>query len=214
MDDDLLTRSWHRAWTGLAAAGDGQAWFDRLRAAYSEPQRHYHTLQHLRECLGQFEAVQATAPHPAAVEMALWFHDAIYDVKGGDNEQHSADWAVDVLRGAGVTAEDVARVYALIMATRHTAVPGDEDEQVLVDIDLSILGAGPARFAEYEDQIRREYAFVPRWLFTRKRRAILQTFLDRPRLYSTAHFHDALEADARANLRAAIAGRRTRGTPA
>lgn len=206
MDASLLP-SWNRAWHGLAAAGDGRAWFAQLLQCYVEPQRHYHTLQHLQECLNHFEQARAAAVHPHEVEMALWFHDAIYDVRASDNEQRSADWSADVLRGAGVDAAAVARVHGLIMATRHTAMPTGQDEQLLIDIDLSILGAGGERFAEYEDQIRREYAFVPGWLFKRKRRAILASFLERPRLYSTQVFHDALEQRARANLQQAIAPR-------
>ncbi|SKC65158.1 HD domain-containing protein [Pseudoxanthomonas indica] len=209
MDHSLLP-SWNRAWHGLAASGDGRAWFAQLLHCYVEPQRHYHTLQHLQECLTHFEHVRAAAAHPHEVEMALWFHDAIYEVRAADNEQRSADWAREVLRGADVEAAAADRVHALIMATRHTAIPSGQDEQLLIDIDLSILGADAERFAEYEDQIRREYAFVPGWLFKRKRRAILSSFLDRPRLYSTALFHDALEQRARANLSAAIAGRRVR----
>jgi predicted metal-dependent HD superfamily phosphohydrolase len=70
---------------------------------------------------------------------------------------------------------------------------------------LSILGAPAARFAEYERQIRAEYSFVPQALFAEKRRAILQTFLARPRIYSTVHFHHALEQRARANLASVLA---------
>jgi predicted metal-dependent HD superfamily phosphohydrolase len=75
-----------------------------------------------------------------------------------------------------------------------------------VDVDLSILGAPPERFAEYEVQIRQEYAHVPGFLFRLKRRAILQSFLDRPALFSTPRLHQRLEARARANLAAAVAG--------
>lgn len=202
----LLLRSWQRAWQGLAAQGDGEAVRAALVARYSEPHRHYHALQHLQECLRAFEGAEPLAERPAEVAMALWFHDAIYEVKRSDNEQQSADWAQQTLLAAGVSAEAAGRVHALIMATCHTATPTAADAQLLVDIDLGILGAPAARFAEYERQIRAEYAFVPGWLFRRKRRAILQTFLDRPRLYSTAHFHDQLEARARANLRQAIGG--------
>lgn len=73
-------------------------------------------------------------------------------------------------------------------------------EQVLVDIDLSILGASEERFAEYEQQIRSEYSFVPGWLFRRKRRSILKSFLGRNHIYSTPHFHSLLEIKARQNL--------------
>jgi predicted metal-dependent HD superfamily phosphohydrolase len=72
-------------------------------------------------------------------------------------------------------------VHALVMATGHDAVPQGRDQEVLVDIDLSILGATPARFDEYEQQVRAEYAWVPEFLFRRKRRAILGQFLARPR---------------------------------
>jgi predicted metal-dependent HD superfamily phosphohydrolase len=134
------------------------------------------------------------------VATALWFHDAIYALRASDNEARSADWAQQALRAAGAAAEAADRVHALVMATCHTAQPATPDAALLVDIDLAILGASPARFAEYEAQIRQEYSFVPGWLFRRKRRQILQGFLDRPRLYSTTHFHDALEAAARRNL--------------
>ena len=198
---DLFTISWQRAWPGIGAAGEGGELFAQLKAAYAEPQRHYHTLQHLGECLAAFDGVQAFADHPHEVEMALWFHDAIYDVKGHDNEQRSADWARDALLAAGVPHESSQRVYSLVMATRHTAVPQDRDAQLLVDIDLSILGAERARFDEYEQQIRREYSDVPGFLFRRKRKEILKGFLERPAIYSTPHFQDALEARARDNLR-------------
>jgi len=108
------------------------------------------------------------------------------------------------LQEAGAPHDSVDRVHALIMATRHTANPALPDEQLLVDIDLSILAAEKVRFDEYEQQIRREYAFVPGWLFRRKRRQILQGFLERPSIYSTAHFRASMEARARANLKQSI----------
>lgn len=200
---NALLSSWQRAWAGIGAAGEGkgEALFAQLTAAYAEPQRHYHTLQHLGECLALFDDARTLAAHPAEVELALWFHDAIYDIKGHDNEQRSADWARDALRDAGAPTDAAQRVHDLVMATRHTAVPSGRDEQLLVDIDLSILGAARARFDEYEQQIRKEYAYVPGFLFRRKRREILKGFLDRPAIYSTPHFHDVLEARARDNLR-------------
>lgn len=198
---DSLYPSWQRAWAGIGAVGEGDALFAQLMAAYAEPQRHYHTLQHLGECLALFDDARTLAAHPAEVELALWFHDAIYDIRGHDNERRSADWARDALRDAGAPTDAAQRVHDLVMATRHTAVPSGRDEQLLVDIDLSILGAARARFDEYEQQIRKEYAYVPGFLFRRKRREILKGFLDRPAIYSTPHFHDMLEARARDNLR-------------
>ncbi|MBK8067452.1 MAG: N-methyl-D-aspartate receptor NMDAR2C subunit [Rhodanobacteraceae bacterium] len=201
---DRFTRSWRRAWNGAGAKGDGVAWRDALLRCYAEAHRHYHTLQHLDECLAGFEAVAEQAQQPSQLELALWFHDAIYDVRSKRNEEASADWAREVLRGAGVSEEAAGRVHALVLVTRHDGVPQDADARLLVDIDLSILGAERARFEEYEHQIRAEYAHVPGLLFRFKRGQILRAFLDRPWIYATECFRARLERPARENLARAL----------
>lgn len=197
--------SWQRVWEGLGAVGDGTALAGALVARYSEPWRKYHTLQHLNECLAQFASVAHLAKHPAEVEAALWFHDAVYELRAGDNEEQSALWAKAALLEADVLSPAAERVARLVLATKHTAVPTHPDEQLLVDIDLSILGATVRRFQEYEDQVRAEYSFVPEPTFRIKRAEILQTFLARPRIYSTDFFHAKLEASARINLANSLA---------
>lgn len=196
--------SWQRAWLGSGARTPGNDVHAELLARYSEPHRAYHTVQHLGECLEQFAVGETLAEHAAEVELALWFHDAIYDVRASDNEARSASWAKSALVTAGGSQESANLVHTLIMATRHTSVPAGIDEQVVVDIDLSILGAGPQRFAEYEAQIRREYKHVPGIVFRHKRKAILRSFLERPFIYSTSHFREHLEGTARSNLKRAV----------
>jgi predicted metal-dependent HD superfamily phosphohydrolase len=195
-------------WQGLAARGDGGALRDALLVRYGEPARHYHGAQHLWECLGHFASARSLAHEPAELEAALWFHDAIYDPVRHDNEERSAAWAGEALRGAGVPLERIARIAGLILATRHFdagAVLSDiqPDVALLLDIDLAILGAQPARFAEYEGQIRREYAFVPDDVYNARRSAVLEHFAARDPLFRTVHFHNALGARAYDNLRAA-----------
>jgi len=203
-----LRSSWQRAWHGTGATGDGEAVYRALLERYAEPHRKYHTRQHLDECLSAFESVISQPPHPAEVEVALWFHDAIYDVRRDDNEERSADWARSALLSGRARPDAAERVGTLVLATRHAAEPTGLDEQVLVDIDLAILGAPEPRFSEYERQIREEYNFVPAWLFRRKRRAILRSFLKRPHIFSTHHFNAALEQRARVNL-ARVVGQNT-----
>lgn len=206
----FLHAHWSTLWTALrpppATAGAdllGDT-LQALLAAYREPQRHYHTLQHLHECLVLFDEVRTLAVHPAEVALALWFHDAVYDVQGHDNERLSADWAVRVGRAAGLADDGLARLEALVMVTRHDAAPRTPDEQLMVDVDLAILGAAPARFETYEAQVRREYAWVPEPLFRAKRGEILQGFLDRRPLYHTPALAARLEAAARTNLQRSI----------
>jgi predicted metal-dependent HD superfamily phosphohydrolase len=195
-----LKASWDRAWAHLSLQGDTDQ-FDRLIKAYDEPHRSYHTRQHLEECIGHFSGVVDVATHPGEIEIALWFHDAVYDLHGPDNERRSAEWALQALTQAGATDPVKARVHALIMATLHSAVPTEADQQLLVDIDLAILGATPARFKEYDRQVAMEYSWVPSDVYTVKRREVLSSFLARPHIYSTDHFRAEFEAQARINLR-------------
>ncbi len=196
---------WSTVWRDLALTAPDPSVLDEVVRRWAEPHRRYHTLQHLRECLALFEQLRGGAQHPGEVAIALWFHDAVYDMARHDNEGASADWASRVLRDAGATAQVAQRVNALIMATRHTQAPTTADAQLLVDIDLAILGATPVRFDEYELQIRAEYAFVPEALFREKRRAVLRGFLERPTIFSTAACRQRFEAPARSNLAKAIA---------
>ena len=200
----LTAARWQAAWQALGTAGREDLHAELL-ARYAEPHRAYHTQQHLRECLALFDEVRGLAAHPAEIEIALWFHDAIYDVRRHDNEVRSADWARDALLDAGVTHDVAGRVEALVLATRHSVAPQTADEQLLVDIDLAILGAAPARFAEYEAQIGVEYGHVPQPLFNQKRGEILAGFLARPVLYGTDAMRARFETAARRNLQHALA---------
>lgn len=175
---------------------------EALLAAWSEPQRHYHALQHLRECLDALAQWRHLAREPGLLALALWFHDAVYDPQAPDNEARSADWVRAALPALGLPAPACERVARLVLATRDH-VASDADMGLLLDLDLAILAAPAARFAEYEGQIRAEYAFVPEPDFRAGRRRILQGFLARERLFVTEALHQAWDATARANLRQA-----------
>ena len=195
---------WIATWRQLGVAAPAGV-YEELMARYAEPQRRYHTGRHLEECFGELVGVRGEAAHPGEVEVALWFHDAVYDTRRHDNEEKSAAWAREVVARAGLDAEIGERVAALIMATRHDAEPKGTDAGVLVDVDLAILGAEPARFDEYERDVRAEYGWVPEGLFRRERRKILERLLARERLYNTPRMRESHEPRARANLARSLA---------
>jgi predicted metal-dependent HD superfamily phosphohydrolase len=202
---NVTLASWRQTWQALGAAQADEALFKDLVARYSESHRHYHTLQHLRECFEQFTQARGDAQRPAEIELALWFHDAVYDVHRDDNEERSAALAHASVLAAGLARDAADRVHVLVMATRHDAPPGEPDAQLLVDADLSILGAEPARFDESDLQIRAEYAHVPDAQFREGRKRVLGSFLARPRLYCTDRFFAKYEQQARDNLRRSLA---------
>jgi predicted metal-dependent HD superfamily phosphohydrolase len=191
----------HALWTSLGAEGPSAAVLATLREAYGEPHRAYHDATHIGACLAIFDQVHALATHPAEVEAALWFHDAIYDTHASDNEARSAILASDLLGKAGVPADRIERIADHINATR-THESTSQDGKLVIDIDLSILGSDPATYDRFEAAILREYSWVPEDAFRAGRAAVLRSFLDRPAIYT--HLADRYDARARANLTRAL----------
>jgi predicted metal-dependent HD superfamily phosphohydrolase len=181
-----------------------------LRNRHAEPQRHYHTWDHIQALLGWFGQRRSHLHDPAAVELAILFHDAVYDPARSDNEAESARLLMDAdLPGLDDAVR--ARAVRMIEATARHEIrdgldPADQSDMAeFLDMDLSILGARPEVFDAYEQAIRREYAYVPEPLFREARRGILKRFLERERLYFSDWGRDRFEATARANLAASIA---------
>ena len=195
---------WRGTWAGLGVARPDDELFAEVMRRYAEPHRSYHTVQHLDECFAKLDDARSFAERLSEVELALWFHDAIYEVRNSDNEDQSATWAWAASAAAGLPTAVGDRVRDLILATKHDASPQTNDAALLVDVDLAILGAPAERFDEYERQVRQEYSWVPGFIFKRKRSEILEGFLRRPTLYTTDHFRARYEATARANLARSI----------
>lgn len=203
MEPPDLAQRFAAAWSALGLTPRAGL-FPDLAARYGERHRAYHNLRHLAECFDAFDLARALAERPAEIELALFFHDAVYSVRKNDNEEKSGDWARSELLAAGAPPEVAERVRELVLATRHDAVPEGIDAGLLVDADLAILGASRERYDEYEAQIRKEYAWVPGFLFRTRRVGILHGFLTRPRIYTTDFFAERLEEPARENLYRAL----------
>jgi predicted metal-dependent HD superfamily phosphohydrolase len=174
--------------------------FRWLEAHYQERARKYHSVRHINECLGILDRAQHPEASNPLVEYALWFHDAVYNTFSKKNEARSADAAVRVLERSGRPKADCDLVQALILATCHDVRPSEPPLQLLVDIDLAILGASADRYAEFELQIRAEYWWVPTGMYRRQRAAILQSFVMRPSIYATHEFRAQFERQARNNI--------------
>jgi len=175
-----------------------------LIAAYSEKHRAYHTLEHIAACFAHLDDVRGSAQRPHEIELALWFHDAIYKPLSGTNEEDSAKLAKRFLIENAAPSESIDRIVDLIIMTKDHLTPDTVDAKLMLDIDLSILGAPPQVYDRFEKDVRKEYKRVPAFIFRKKRKAILQSFLNRPRVYNSDHFFDRLEDQARENLDRAI----------
>ena len=184
---------------------ENQETYAALIKAYGEKHRAYHTWDHIAACLNHLDDVRDEADKPHEIEMALWFHDAIYKPFSSTNEKDSAIWAQEFFELNGYEDDEVVgRIYDLIMVTEHTGEASTKDEKLMIDIDLSILGTRPEVYDQFEKDVRFEYKRVPKFIFKKKRRDILQEFLERDPIYQNEYFRDKIEKQARVNLQKAI----------
>ena len=192
---------WATLMSALGNPKGSEAILKELLARYVEPHRGYHNLAHIVAMLDELELV---GENDSAIALAIWFHDAVYDPKAKDNEEQSAQLAKDSIKKIGLPSLLGEQVYDLVMATKHTAVPVNRTARILVDLDLMIFGKPEKEFDAYEVGIRKEYDWVPQSDFSAGRSKILQSFLDRPSIYSTELFWDKYESVARKNLERSI----------
>lgn len=202
-------------WSGLTqqlgmAHEDSILGFRLLEQLYRG--RAYHNLTHI-ECM--LKALDSKTPtewfgteNPdaacAVVEMAVWFHDAIYSVDdaAGLNEYRSGRLARAFLTQAVMHPVFVERVEACIRATAHSRVmPVETTHKVIADLDLAGLAAPWTVYCETGALIRREYEHLtlPEWWRGRDR--FLTMMLSREAVFSTAVYRD-MEPTARRNMEA------------
>jgi predicted metal-dependent HD superfamily phosphohydrolase len=207
--DELLRTKWLQQLASVGCPTDrSEAAFADLCEHYQAPGRYYHTLEHVQVVLDTIRALSGGEAKPALL-LAAWFHDVIYDTHANDNEERSAEHTRRVLQTLGVDESIVQETERLILLTKsHAPASGDRSGQILVDADLSVLAATELEYDAYARAIRQEYAWVPEAAYRAGRRGVLETFLQRPRIYATEEMFTRLEDAARRNLRREIEGLR------
>lgn len=193
------------AWAELAGdSPTSRTEWAAVVAAWSEPHRRYHDLRHLAAVLGLVGELSDAAADPAAVRLAAWYHDVVYDPRRADNEQVSAERARAGLRGLvpPERAEEVARL--VLLTAGHDPAPDDANGAVLCDADLAVLAGPPETYAAYASAVRAEYGHLSDAEFTAGRTAVLEQLLDLPALYRLPAVAGEWTPRARANLAAEL----------
>jgi predicted metal-dependent HD superfamily phosphohydrolase len=179
--------------------------FFELVTAYSSTSRFYHTLKHIQQILETIEQMRPLAKNFSTIQLAVWFHDVIYDSKYLDNEERSAEYAVTALTYLKIPITTVESVQHLILNTKHhQAAASDIDSQILLDADLAILGSPELEYKAYTQAIRQEYSWVDDQSYRVGRQQVLQKLLQRKRIYFTKQMFVSLEATARRNIQGEI----------
>ncbi|GJL83204.1 MAG: hypothetical protein DHS20C01_28380 [marine bacterium B5-7] len=198
LDESRFISLWKRAGSS-ASKIRARAIFHGIDGRYREPHRRYHTRGHIVHCLCQLDTLSQDDPDKLAVELALWFHDVVYEIGDPNNEENSADWfrarAMDDLPEALIDA-----VCAMIIATVHQAPPTNRRAALTVDIDLSSFGLPYAAFIRDSQAVRDESPHLSDNLFYQGQRAFLERLTMRDQIFTSDHFNTRLEARARDNI--------------
>ncbi len=175
--------------------------FANLVKHYGEEGRYYHNLEHINNLLETVSQLRDLAHDLPVIQLAIWYHDVIYDSRSNENEKLSAESARSSLTGLEFPMATVDRIVELIMATtNHLAPEGDVDAQILLDADLAPLGDEPAAFQRQSQALRKEFSWLPDEQYRLKRQHVLRNFLQRERIYQTDQLFKMLEEQARYNL--------------
>ena len=172
----------HDSWLRVTGRYARKAAFIDLICRYSDTQRHYHNLEHIRAMLQDLHAT-VYSQNPT-LHRAIWWHDAIYDSTRHDNEERSAELAAQTLTEWKVSPTEIARVEGLILITKRHEVPaGDAIAQTLVDLDLQILASRPEKYDLYAVHVREEYGWVSDLDYARGRSDFLNRMLAREQIF-------------------------------
>ncbi len=175
--------------------------FANLVEHYEEEGRYYHNLEHIDILLETVNQLRDLAHDLPIIQLAVWYHDVIYDSRSDENEKLSAEAARRSLTALEFPMTIVDRVVELIMATtNHLAPDGDVDAQILLDADLAPLGADPVTFQRQSLALRMEFSWIPDEQYRLNRKRLLRNFLQRERIYQTDLLFTILEEQARQNL--------------
>ena len=198
MNEERFKNLWGRCPIDTRVASPVAAYAELARH-YGEPWRRYHTGEHLDACLRHFDSARQHMEEPDAVEMALWYHDAVYDVRGNDNEERSAQLFKETVEGAADEGF-CDRVCDLIMVTQHMDPPEQGDARYIVDIDLSSFGQPWDAFIADSRKVRAEITHLSDAEFNESQSKFLRKLQSRPSFFTSEYFRDRYEARARVNL--------------
>ena len=198
MNRERFTALWVRC-LNAGTANDADEVFSTVLAHYSESHRKYHTPRHIDHCLRQFDLAADQVEDQDAVEMAIWFHDIIYDLPPTENELKSAVLFHDTTKGR-VDPVFSRTVYDMILITMHKVAPSRNDDKLLVDVDLSSFGLPWKEFKKDSENVREEFSDKSDKDFYSAHMKFMQSLLDRPSFFSSDYFRSKLEDSARSNV--------------
>jgi len=177
---------------------------EEVMRSYREEGRYYHNLKHLESLLSSLEYVKDDIQDWEAMLFAIVYHDVVYDSTSKENEEQSANLALQRMEEIHVSKDTQQRCYRIIMATKKHTLSSVHDINLFTDADIAILGSGWIVYEGYAKAIRQEYAVVTDTDYREGRKKVLLHFLSMEHIYKTEYFQAMYETKARENIQREI----------
>lgn len=168
----------------------------QLSTLYNENHRAYHTMEHLAIMfnLASAHGLKLSVPQ----QIAIFYHDAIYDPTRKDNEEQSNNLFLRHHTGT-LLPQYVERVSSIILDTKTHIASSYESCDVL-DLDLAGFGFDFESYNYATQQVRLEYQHLSDEVWKANRILFLTSLLDRPHIFNTHWARDFYEIKARKNI--------------
>lgn len=174
--------------------------WNEIENSYSYEKRYYHNLQHFENLLNELFKVKNEIDNWEAVLFSLYFHDIIYDVLSSENEEKSTELAVNRMLQVSVPNEQIELCKKIIIATKSHDKSTNNDINLFIDADLSILGQSFEIYSIYSKNVRKEFDCYPDSIYNTGRKKVLNHFLEMERIFKTDYFYNKFEKQAKNNL--------------
>lgn len=175
-----------------------QCW-NEIEKNYSSKSRYYHNLEHLENMFAELDKVLQQVNKLDSLLFAIYYHDIIYVPTKSDNEHQSA--LLFKNRISATSFPNLNECIAQIEATKEHKLSRDKDTNILLDLDLSILGKSKEEYQKYCKNIRKEYHIYPDFMYRNGRKKVLLNLLKLDSIYKTDYFKQEYENQAKENLK-------------
>jgi len=175
-----------------------ECWLE-IEASYSQQSRYYHNLKHLEAMFFELENSTLKVHNLDTLQFSIFYHDIVYNSLKSDNEHQSA--LLFYKRISNTTFPYLEECRTQIELTKAHLKSDDNNTNILMDLDLSILGKSSNEYQTYRENIRKEYHIFPNFLYGLGRKNVLKSLLSQDAIYKTEFFQQKYEAQARINLK-------------
>jgi len=195
---DLLNRIKENIFSNDVDEDYFKNYYQTLELYYTN-KRFYHTLNHIKILLDSLHDFHITEVEKIKLELAIWFHDIIYNSKAKNNEEESINEFTKFAIYVGLNFDLNLEINDIIFATRHKDTAQTRLQKIMCDVDLKEFAFD--NYIKNSNNIKKEFSHLTDKEWIKGRSDFLKTFINKEFIYYTDEYRDALEDTARINLK-------------